>query len=113
MSSNLVRYKLKEGDKDIVVTFETETDKGRGEELLSRDDDEIPEAEERFDDLVRRIRPVADTLLNALADFNRPQEVNLEFGVKLNAKAGIVFASAASECNFKVGLKWTNPPSTD
>ena len=51
-------------------------------------------------------------MLDALKELNTPQEIHLEFGVKLGGKAGVVFASAESECNFKVGLKWTNPRRT-
>ena len=35
--------------------------------------------------------------------------VNLEFGVKFNAKAGVVFASVDSEAIFKVSITWKDP----
>ncbi len=62
--------------------------------------------------LVKKIQPVANTLFGALSELNTPQEINLEFGIKLGGKTGIVFASAETECNFKIGLKWTNPKTT-
>ncbi len=39
---------------------------------------------------------------------NTPDEIGLEFGLKFNAKTGVIFASADSEATFKVSLKWTN-----
>ncbi len=110
--TDLTRFKLEDGTE---VVFENNLSADGGEELTGRGDDEgdIPEARERFDVLVKRIRPVAQTVLEALKELNTPREITLEFGVKLGGKAGIVFASAVSECNFKVGLKWTNPESTD
>lgn len=107
--SKLIRIKLQDGSEAV---FETDLAETKSEKLLSGGEDNIYEADETFDKLVARIRPVAETLLNSLKDFNTPQEINLEFGIKLSGKAGIVFASAASECNFKVGLKWTNPRNT-
>lgn len=109
MAKNLIRYRL---DDNTEAVFETEDISDGSEELMSRgerDENEIPEAKQPFRAVVQQIRPVAETVLGALEGFNRPQEINLEFGVKLGGKAGIVFASAESECNFKIGLKWTNP----
>jgi hypothetical protein len=40
---------------------------------------------------------------------NSPAEIGLEFGIKLNAKAGAIFASVDSEATFKVSIKWRNP----
>ncbi len=108
MAKNLIRYRL---DDDTEVVFETDDIADGREQLVGRGDTEIPEAEQRFSAVVQQIRPVAEAVLDALEGFNRPQEIHLEFGVKLGGKAGIVFASAESECNFKIGLKWTNPQS--
>ena len=105
----LVRFKLDDGTEAV---FETTVRADGEEELVSREDGEIPEAKERLDVLVQRIRPVAQTLFGALTEPNTPEEINLEFGIKLGGKTGIVFASAETECNFKIGLKWTNPKDT-
>ena len=41
-------------------------------------------------------------------DSCHPTEIELEFGVKFNAKAGAIIASVDSEATFKVALKWVN-----
>lgn len=105
----MIRFKLDDGTEAV---FETTLGANGDEELVSRDDGEIPEAKERLDVLVQRIRPVAQTLFSALEELNTPTEINLEFGIKLGGKTGIVFASAETECNFKIGLKWTKPQHT-
>jgi hypothetical protein len=108
--SRLVRFKL---DEHTEAVFETDLVPDGREELVSRDGkEEIPLASERLDALAEKIRPVANTLFDALKELNTPQEINLEFGIKLGGKTGIVFASAETECNFKIGLKWTNPKPT-
>ncbi len=104
--TSLVRIKL---DDNIDAVFETVLDSDGSEELVDRGEDDIPEAVERLDSLAKKIQPVAQTLFSALKELNTPDEINLEFGIKLGGKAGIVFASAETECNFKIGLKWTNP----
>ena len=106
-NSRLVRIKL---DDDTEVVFETGLEPDGKEELVStKGRGELPLAKQPLDQLVGRIRPVANTLFGALKELNTLQEINLEFGIKLGGKTGIVFASAETECNFKIGLKWTNP----
>lgn len=66
------------------------------------------EADRRFEDAIAQIRPAAQALLDSLKELNTPEEIALEFGIKFNAKAGVVFASVDSEATFKVSLKWKN-----
>ena len=109
-NSHLVRFKL---DEETEVVFETDLAPDGKKKLVStKGGDEIPLAKQPLDKLVGRIKPVADILFGALKELNTPQEINLEFGIKLGGKTGIVFASAETECNFKIGLKWTNPNPT-
>ncbi|WP_339133975.1 MAG: CU044_2847 family protein [Candidatus Electrothrix sp. GW3-4] len=69
------------------------------------------QAESRFTEAVERIKPAAEVVLKAFREMNTPDEIGLEFGLKFNAKAGVVFASTDSEATFKVTLKWNNPKS--
>ncbi len=108
-AANMLRIRL---DDETEVMFETTLIEEGREELADRGEEEIPEARERLDALVGKIQPVAQTVFDALKELNTPQEINLEFGIKLGGKTGIVFASAETECNFKIGLKWTNPNPT-
>ncbi|WPD24269.1 MAG: CU044_2847 family protein [Candidatus Electrothrix scaldis] len=66
------------------------------------------QAESRFTEAVERIKPAAEVVLKSFREMNTPDEIGLEFGLKFNAKAGVVFASTDSEATFKVSLKWTN-----
>jgi hypothetical protein len=38
---------------------------------------------------------------------NRPDQIEVAFGVKLTTTAGAVITSAAAEANFNVTLRWT------
>jgi hypothetical protein len=90
------------------VFVETEISEQQGLERIARGTEDEPEpAESRFVDAVERIKPAAEVVLNAFREMNTPDEIGLEFGLKFNAKTGVIFASADSEATFKVSLKWT------
>jgi len=98
----LVKYELENG-----ATILIEAEDERGIERVS-DKDNTSKASEKFESAVKHIKPVAQALFGAFEEFNNPQEIGLEFGVKFSAKAGVIFASADSEATFKVSLKWQN-----
>ena len=51
-------------------------------------------------------------MLNRLTSLAEPpDELAIEFGVKLNAETGAVIAKAATEANFTINLKWTRAKS--
>ncbi len=79
-----------------------------GTQRVSRSGDGIAKTGSRFTDAIAQVKPAAEAVLNAFREMNTPDEIGLEFGVKLNAKAGAIFASASSEATFKVNLKWKN-----
>ena len=72
----------------------------------------IVKANETFDAALDRVRYAAETMLDRLTSLTQPpDEVAVEFGVKLNAETGAVIAKASTEANFKINLKWTRASS--
>ncbi len=71
------------------------------------DEDETPVPRE-LRGVFAKIAPVGNALLDSLKDINTPDEINLEFGVKLGGKTGIIFAAAETEATFKVSITWKN-----
>lgn len=68
----------------------------------------VVKANESFETALDRVRWAAEGLLDRLTSLaSPPDEVEVEFGVKLNAETGAVIAKAATEANFKINLKWT------
>lgn len=70
-------------------------------------EDEIAVPRE-LNSIFAQIAPVGNALLNSLKDINTPDEINLEFGISLGGKTGIIFASAETEATFKVSVTWKN-----
>ncbi len=73
-----------------------------------KSDGKIIETEKRFEEVLAQVKPAVRAMLNSLSEFNTPQEIKLEFGVKFDLKAGVVFASASSTSTIKVTISWEN-----
>ena len=102
--SDLIRYQLGEGE---VAVFEF-NEKNTKLKRASNNTEDPLEADETFSSVLSQIKPFANAVFNTLQSINRPDEITLGFGVKVGAKAGIVFTSVNSEANFTLSLKWTN-----
>ena len=96
----LVEYEL-EGGSTIIVEVdlpEAAIERtGRGNQIIK--------AKEQFGDLLEQIKPVAQTVFSKLGSLNA-DEIGVEFGIKLGAKAGVIIACADTEANFTVSPTW-------
>src|SRR5215211_1473831 len=75
----------------------------------------VERAQTSFEDAIEKARPMATGLvgkLRAIGDSagSPPDEVQVEFGIVLNAEAGAVLASASAGANYKVTMTWKRPP---
>lgn len=105
MSNKLVEYKLEQGGSILFEVEETELEKGRAP--VSRKPDVPEEATKEFEKALDGVRPVADIILEKLSDLNnKPDNIKVEFGIKMNAQAGAFIAATGVEANFKVTLSW-------
>jgi hypothetical protein len=102
--ADLVRFPLEDG-ASIVVEVEA-GDRGavrRGRGV----DERIQEAGETLEGVLARAAPVAASVVAKLREQGeRPSEVEVEFGVKLSAEAGVVIARTAGDANFRLVVKW-------
>jgi hypothetical protein len=100
----LVEFPLEDGDSILV---EVETDEPEGMVPAARGDKVPEKARQTFEAALDKVKPVASaviTKLRALHDV--PDEIAVEFGLKMNAEAGAIVAAAGMEANYKVTLKW-------
>ena len=99
----LVEYELDSGGVVFVEVDELEP----GVERIARGDTVAARAATTFEAALDALRPAADALLERLRDsLQPPHQVEVEFGVRLNAKVGAVVAASEGEGHFQVKLTW-------
>jgi hypothetical protein len=60
---------------------------------------------------LQKVKPAASAVVATLRDLiDSPDEITVEFGVKLSAQAGAILTSANAEANYKVTLSWKSKP---
>ena len=104
---NLLEFKLENGESAF-MQIEASDAQTRQRGSRSNDEAEPIQAPRSFDDAIRCVAPIGNALLSSLKDINTPDEINLEFAISFNGKAGVVFSSIESEASFKVNIKWKN-----
>jgi hypothetical protein len=67
-------------------------------------------AGQTFEAALERVKPMAAAVVTRLRELAQgPDEIHIEFGIKLSASAGAVLAAAGMEGNYKVTLVWRGP----
>ncbi len=104
----LIEFPLEDGSTILVEVDEAESARGtlrvdRG----GRDDKTVEKANQTFETALDTVKPTANAVISKLRDlYDPPDEISVEFGLKLSAEAGVVLAAAGIEANYKVTLKW-------
>lgn len=101
----LVEFPMEDGTSIFVETDEPDT---RGPVVRGVTAGEITErAGQTFEAALDKIKPVASAFIAKVRDLtDAPEQVGIEFGIKLGAKAGAFLASADAEATFKITLTW-------
>jgi hypothetical protein len=103
----LVEYKVV-GEDGEINTIIVEVDNPVAGPTTPASQGQIVKATHTLQDALKQITPALNVISKSLRDINQPKEIELELGLKLTGKAGVVFASVDSEVTFKVTLKWQN-----
>jgi hypothetical protein len=91
------------GDDTVVV----EADAPTGMVRVARPDEIVGRAAESLMDSMRRVRRVAETIVEEVSRMPRqPEQLTVQFGVKLGGEAGAVIVKATGEANFLFTLGW-------
>jgi hypothetical protein len=70
-------------------------------------EDVIERAGDSFETVLDRVRPAYAAVLQRFSDVAEgPEEISLEFGLKLTAEAGAIIAKAGGEANFTISVTW-------
>jgi hypothetical protein len=101
---HLVEFPLEDGGSIVVEVDEPESE---GTIRAARGDT-IIKAKETLEEALNNVLPVTKSIVEKLRSIrNKPDEIEIRFGVKLSTLAGAVIASASAEANFDVKVRWT------
>jgi Trypsin-co-occurring domain 1 len=103
--SQLVRMDLADGGSVLVEVADTDsgpvTRGGRAEELVTSAGATLDSALDQLGPVVKGVV----TRLREAADW--PDEVTVEFSIKLSADANVIIARTAGEANFRISMHWS------
>jgi Trypsin-co-occurring domain 1 len=101
---HLVEFPLEDGGSIVIEVDEPESE---GTIRAARGDT-IVKAKETLEEALNKVLPVTKSVVEKLRGIgNRPDEIEISFGVKLSTTAGAVIACATAEANFDVTMRWT------
>jgi hypothetical protein len=101
----IIDYPLEDGS---TLKFEVETAEvpsgWRGDQKPGQ---VAEKARQSFETSLEKLKPASELLIGKLRSLaDAPDEIEVEFGIKLSAEAGAFIAAASAEANYKVTLKW-------
>ena len=103
--ARLIDFSLDSQTSILVEAAEDGTPKGM--QHVSIGGASAEKAKEAFDTVLSGIKPIASTIMaqmkEAAVDAN---EIQVEFGIKLTATAGVVLARASTEGHCKIAITW-------
>ena len=104
--SQFAQFPLKNGGVLVVEVDASPSSAGR----VMRgtvSEDALAQAGDTFESALEKVRGAAEAILHQLCSLAQPpDEVAVEFGVKMSAESGAIIAKALGEANFKINLTW-------
>lgn len=108
--SQLARFPLKNGGF-LAVEVDAAEAPGRVMRGLAPAD-VLAAANNTFEAALESVHSAAEGILNELRSLAQPpDEVAVEFGVKMSAESGAIIAKLTGEANFKINLTWKKSPA--
>jgi hypothetical protein len=103
----IVEFQSETTDKPILI--EIASDEEFGFEEASGLGEKIKKGATSIEEAFSHLKPIAEALLKKMDGISqKPDEISIAFGLKLNAQAGVVVSSSSIEANFKVTMTWKN-----
>jgi hypothetical protein len=105
MTTELVQFDLANGAAVVA-----ELDVPPGTSRVSRDG-MLAKATGTLEDALTKVRDAAAAALSQFQDMTRqPDDVEIKFGVKLDAQAGAVIAKTGVQGHFEIKVTWKRAP---
>lgn len=99
----VVKFPLEDGD---FILVEVDVPEEAGMVPAARGE-VVQRAQQTFEAALEKVRPAAQAIIRKLrALHDPPDEIEVEFGLKMSAEAGAIVAAGGVEANYKVTLTW-------
>ncbi|MFF4985451.1 CU044_2847 family protein [Streptomyces sp. NPDC001046] len=95
---------LDNGSGETAV-FEVDADQAGSDLELAAGGDIVARARISVSEALDHVRPVLARVVDATRDLG-PQEVEIQFGLKMGGEAGVIIAKGTAEVNFAVRMVW-------
>jgi hypothetical protein len=99
--TELLAVPLEEGGTIVVETIE----RPGGIVKAARPGEIVERAAQTLESALDAVAPAARAVVEKLREA-APDEITVEFGLRLTAEAGVVVTRTTGECNFKITLHW-------
>ncbi len=102
---HLIEFPLADGGSIFVEVEDLKQERGAVE--VARPGEAVAKAALTFEDAFDKIKPAAGSLIEKIRSLSdAPDEVEVEFGLKLDAEVGAIIATTGLEANYKITLRW-------
>jgi hypothetical protein len=103
--ARLIDFELDSNTRILVEAADDGTP--QGQQQVSIGGAVAEKASQAFDAALAGIRPIARSIIAQLQEAAADaKEIEVEFGIKLTAAAGVVLAKASTEGHCKIAIKW-------
>jgi len=107
--NRLIEFKL--DDQTTVLVEADDSIPAAGQARVSTGGILTEKASKAFDAALAGIRPIASSVMQQVVEaVTDAREIEVEFGFKLTADAGVILAHTGAEGHFKLSIKWVREP---
>ena len=99
-------------DDGATVAIEVTAAPGEEERISSAREEVVEETGRRFSDALKGVEKATREILDGFATTLQPEQLELTFGLKFSAKAGVVLASTDAEATLSLKATWKPKPAS-
>lgn len=97
-----------ENGSDGTAVFEVDGDMADTDLELAAGESVAARARVSLHDALEQVKPTLSRVAETVREL-KPDEAEIEFGLKMGGETGVIIAKGTTEVNFAVRLVWNNP----